>query len=325
MQPFEIVRPRAFEEAFAALADPGSRAIAGGTGLVDLMKLGVERPRRVVDISRLPLAEFHIDSDGLRIGALVSNSAVAADMAVRRNAPAISEAVLSGASGQIRNAATVGGNLMQATRCPYFRGSAWPCNRKQPGSGCAALGHEEASHAVLGRSAQCIAVHPSDLVVALLALDATVHLRGAGGYRSLSIAGFYRQPGNTPHVLSALGAGELITAVHVPLSSLSRNSTYLKLRHRASFEFAAASVGAALHIADGRIADIAVALGGVGTVPWRRRDLERELIGHRPTEALFRDFGNALLEGATGTDATMFKVPLARGAISRALQDLTHR
>ena len=320
MRPFDLIRPESLDEALKALALPGARAVSGGTNLVDLMKLSVEAPAALVDIRRLPLHEISLGADTVVMGALVANSAAAADPAIVLQAPAISEALLSGASGQIRNAATLGGNLLQRTRCGYFRAADWACGKREPGSGCAAATGINAGHAVLGTSPHCMAVHPSDLAVALLALDATVHLRSRDGARRIPLGDFYRLPADTPHIETALASGELVTAIEVPLTAPAKTSRYLKLRGRASYEFATASVAAAVLVEHGVVAEVAIALGGVGTVPWRDRAAEAQLVGRPLSAPSIEAFCDALLAGAVTTPANAYKLPLLRGAIHRALE-----
>ena len=319
MQPFEFQRASSLAEALDLLARPNARALAGGTTLIDLMKLGVEAPAAVIDIGRLPLDEVVLADGRLRLGGLASNSKVAKDATVRAEFPAISEALLAGASGQIRNAASMGGNLLQRTRCAFFRSHDWPCNKRAPGTGCPARDGANAHHAVLGTSDHCLAVNPSDVAVALLALDAVIGLQSRTATRQVLFAGFYRLPGATPGVETVVEAGELITHIEVPRTALARRSVYLKLRGRASYEFASASVAAAVRCEDGRVADIAVALGGLGTVPWRDRAAEALLIGQHLTDAIIDRFCTALLAPARPTEANAYKLDLARGAVHRAL------
>lgn len=320
MRPFEFTRVRDLDDALTQLAMPGARALAGGTTLVDLMKLGVEAPERLVDISDLPLAGIVATKTSLRIGALASNSAVASDPSVQRYFPAISQALLSGASGQIRNAASIGGNLLQRTRCSYFRSTDWPCNKRVPGSGCSARDGVHAGHAVLGTSTHCIAVNPSDVAVGLLALDAQVHLNSTGGSRSVPLADFYRLPGETPEIETVLTAGELVTGIEVPFSPLGPASRYLKLRGRASYEFASASVAAAVLCEHGIVTDVAIALGGLGVVPWRNRQAESLLVGQELSDSAIDALCDALLAEAAPTPDNAYKLPLARGAIHRTLR-----
>lgn len=319
MQPFEFQRASSLAEALDLLARPNARALAGGTTLIDLMKLGVEAPAAVIDIGRLPLDEVVLADGRLRLGGLASNSKVAKDATVRAEFPAISEALLAGASGQIRNAASMGGNLLQRTRCAFFRSHDWPCNKRAPGTGCPAREGANAHHAVLGTSDHCLAVNPSDVAVALLALDAVIGLQSRTATRQVPLAGFYRLPGATPGIETVVEAGELITHIDVPRTALAARSVYLKLRGRASYEFASASVAAAVRIEDGRVADIAVALGGLGTVPWRDRAAEALLIGQHLTDAIIDRFCTALLAPARPTEANAYKLDLARGAVHRAL------
>lgn len=319
MQPFEFQRASSLAEALDLLARPNARALAGGTTLIDLMKLGVEAPAAVIDIGGLPLDEVVLADGRLRLGGLASNSKVARDATVRAEFPAISEALLAGASGQIRNAASMGGNLLQRTRCAFFRSHDWPCNKRAPGTGCPARDGANAHHAVLGTSDHCLAVNPSDVAVALLALDAVIGLQSRTATRQVLFAGFYRLPGATPGVETVVEAGELITHIEVPRTALARRSVYLKLRGRASYEFASASVAAAVRCEDGRVADIAVALGGLGTVPWRDRAAEALLIGQHLTDATIDRFCTALLAPARPTEANAYKLDLARGAVHRAL------
>ncbi|MCZ0737628.1 FAD binding domain-containing protein [Phreatobacter sp. AB_2022a] len=319
MRPFEFQRASSLAEALDLLARPNARALAGGTTLIDLMKLGVEAPATVIDIGGLPLDEVTLADGRLRLGGLASNSKVARDAIVRAQFPVISEAILAGASGQIRNAASMGGNLLQRTRCAFFRSHDWPCNKRAPGTGCPARDGANAHHAVLGTSDHCLAVHPSDLAVALLALDAVVALQSNAGMRRIPLASLYRLPGSTPDIETVVAAGELITHIDVPQTELAARSGYLKLRGRASYEFASASVAAAVRCEDGRVAEIAVALGGLGTVPWRDRSAEALLIGESLTDAAIDRFCTALLAPARPTEANAYKLDLARGAVRRAL------
>lgn len=319
MRSFDYLRVDGIAQALEALSVPGSRALAGGTTLVDLMKLGVEQPARLVDIGGLPLATIARDGEALVIGALASNSAVAGDPMVLRHAPGIAQAILSGASGQIRNMASLAGNLMQRTRCPYFRAADWPCDKREPGSGCAAVSGSTAHHAVLGVGAPCLAVNPSDLAVALLALDAEVHVIGPAGPRRIAMARFYRLPADTPAIETDVAPGELITHVAVPVSDLAGRSVYLKLRGRASYEFASASVAVAIRLDDGVVGAVAVALGGLGTVPWRDVAAEAELVGRPLSRAAVDRFCDALLAPAQPRADNRYKLDLARGAIRRCL------
>lgn len=319
MRAFDYIRAETLEQALLELGRPDSRALAGGTSLVDLMKLGVEAPARLVDIGSLPLAAITLGQSALSIGALASNSEIASNETVERLFPAVSQAILAGASGQIRNMASLAGNLMQRTRCPYFRSTDWPCNKRQPGSGCTAASGSNAHHAVLGVSASCMAVNPSDLAVALLAFDAEVHLVGPSGRRSVPISQFYLLPAETPEIETVLRPGELITQVVLPRSDLAAASTYLKLRGRASYEFASASIASAILVEGGVVRDVAVALGGLGVVPWRDRTAEAELIGKAIGRQSIERYCDALLAAASPTKDNAYKLDLARGAIHRCL------
>ncbi len=323
------MRRFAFVEAESAAAaralvrdDPDARFYAGGTTLVDLMKGGVEVPSRVVDISRLPLTGIETRGDRLRIGALARNSDVAYDPTVAARFPALAQALLSGASGQIRNAATVGGNLLQRTRCTYFRETRWRCNKRAPGSGCDALDGFNRSHALLGTSESCIATNPSDMAVALAALSAHVVIEGEGGERTVALDDFYLLPGDRPQHETSLAHGELIVAVELRFAPAHERSAYLKLRDRASYEFALVSVAAGVELAGGRIASARLALGGVATVPWRALAAEDVLAGASADDATFRRAADAALADARPRAHNGFKVELARRAIVRALREL---
>lgn len=324
MQPFRYVHAESADAAVAAAALPGARFIAGGTTLVDLMRLDVMRPQAVVDITALPLAQVEEAGGGLKIGALVTNTDLAYHPLVQQRYPALSEALLSGASPQLRNMATVGGNLLQRTRCPYFRDGVSACNKRTPGSGCAAQGGVTRSHAVLGTSKACIAAHPSDMCVALVALDAIVHTHSAAGNRTIPIADFHTLPGDHPEVENALVAGELVTHVELPALPFAAKSRYTKVRDRASFAFALASAAVALDIAGGRIVQARIALGGVGTRPWRAKEAEQALIGQPPKVESFQHAAEVALTGAKpqGADSSgnAFKIELARRTLVRALQ-----
>jgi xanthine dehydrogenase YagS FAD-binding subunit len=298
----------------------GARYYAGGTTLVDLMKSDVERPRRVIDISRLPLTAVEMRGDVVRIGALARNSDVAYDAAVAARFPAVSEALLSGASGQIRNAATIGGNLLQRTRCTYFRETRWRCNKREPGSGCDALDGFNRGHAILGTSEACIATYPGDLAIALCALEASVVAEGDGGERVVPIDALFVQPGERPERETTLAPGELIVAVELRAVPWYARSHYLKVRDRASFEFALASVACAVRFDGARIAEARVALGGVATVPWRAREAEEALAGAAPSDEAFRRAADVALAGAKPREHNAYKVELAKRAIVRALR-----
>ena len=324
MQPFDYRAVDDLAAARAALdANPGAKLIAGGTTLLDLMKAGVETPSLVIDINRLPLEAIELRADGsLRIGALARNSDVADDRTVAARFPVLAQALLAGASGQLRNMATVGGNLLQRTRCSYFRDVASRCNRRVPQSGCDALDGYNRAHAVLGTSDHCIAAHPSDMAVALTALDARIVLSGANGERSLTTETFFRRPGTQPERETALEPGEIIVAVDLPADAIGGHSQYLKLRDRASYEFALVSVAAALDVSDGVIRAARLALGGVATVPWRARSAEALLAGAPATAPTFAAAAAAALEGAAPRRHNAFKIELARRAVVRALSAL---
>jgi xanthine dehydrogenase YagS FAD-binding subunit len=318
---FEYIAAR--DEAHAVEAGARGLFIAGGTNVVDHLRLGVLRPAAVVDITHLPLGSIDDDRGGLRIGALVPNTDVAYHPLVGQRYPMLRQALLSGASPQLRNLATTGGNLLQRTRCPYFRDPEVPqCNKRRPGSGCAALGGYNRSHAVLGTSARCIATHPSDQNVALVALDATIHTRSARGTRAIPIRDFYKLPGDHPEIESALGPGELVTHVALPALPFARRSHYLKVRDRASFAFALASAAVALDVAGDRIEDARVALGGLATVPWRSRQAEQALIGQRPAPEVFRRAAEAAFAGAVAQPTNRFKIELGKRTLVRALAEL---
>jgi xanthine dehydrogenase YagS FAD-binding subunit len=321
MHPFHYVRPTDEARASEAGAQPGAAILAGGTTLVDLMRLDVVRPDTVVDITRLPLAAIEETSGGIRIGALARNTDVAVHPAIARGYPVLAEALLSGASPQLRNMATVGGNLLQRTRCPYFRDAGTRCNKREPGSGCAAIGGATRSHAVLGTSTSCIATHPSDMCVGLLALDAVVHVRAvAGTERTIPIGDLHVLPGDRPEIEHVLAPGELITAVTLPASRFAARSRYVKARDRASFAFALASAGVALDVDGKTIRDARVALGGVATKPWRAQAAEHELVGHTLTRETFQRAAIAALADAKPQGDNAFKIELARRTIVRALQ-----
>jgi xanthine dehydrogenase YagS FAD-binding subunit len=321
MEPFEYVAIET--EAQAVEAGARGMFIAGGTNMVDYMRLEVLRPPVVVDITRLQLTAIEDEGGGLRIGALVRNADAAHHPRIVERYPVLSEALLSGASPQLRNQATTGGNLLQRTRCPYFRDAQIPqCNKRRPGSGCAALGGYNRPHAVLGTSARCIATHPSDQNVALAALGATIHTRGPRGPRAIPIGELYTLPGDHPEIETVLQPGELITHVALPALPFARRSRYLKVRDRASFAFALASAAVALDLEGDRIRDARVALGGIATVPWRSRPAEQALIGQPATPEVFRRAAEAALAGAAAQPTNRFKIELARRTLVRALSDL---
>ena len=300
--------------------------LAGGTTEVDLVRQNVLRPTLLVDINDLPLNRVEdLPGGGLRIGALARMSDVAQVPAVRQRFPVIAEALLLGASAQLRNMASMGGNMCQRVRCSYFRDATSPCNKRDPGSGCAALTGFNRGHAILGTSDHCIATHPSDVAVALVALDAVVHTRGPGGERAIGVDDFFLLPGDTPEREHPLEHGELITAIEVPATPVASHSVYLKFRDRESYEFALASVAAAVRVEDGTVAEVRLALGGVATKPWRARRAEASLLGQPATPAAFASAAAAELAPASPRPLNEFKVELAQRAIVRALGTLTSR
>lgn len=320
MNPFAYSRPNNVEEATRLGSEEGARFIAGGTNLVDLMKENVERPSRLIDISRLPLGTIEErNGGGLKLGALVTNADTAYDARVEARYPLLSSAILAGASAQLRNAATNGGNLNQRTRCYYFYDTATACNKRAPGSGCGAIGGVNRIHAILGASEHCIATHPSDMCVALAALEARVEVAGPDGPREIPFADYHRLPGDDPACDNTLRPGELVTAILLPEEDFTQHYTYLKLRDRLSYAFALVSVAAALRFEDGAIAEARIALGGVAHKPWRMEEAEALLKGAPADRADFARAANALLEGTTGQGENDFKVDLARRAIMRAL------
>lgn len=323
MKTFEYAKADSPEAAARAGVD--ARFIAGGTNLLDLMKLQVETPTKLVDISRLPLADITArDDGGLNIGALVPNSDLAADPRVIAQYEVLSRALLAGASGQLRNAATTGGNLLQRTRCYYFYDISMPCNKRAPGTGCSAMGGYNRILAVLGTSEHCIATHPSDMAVAMRALDATVvTLKPDGDRRRIPLGEFYRLPGDTPHIETVLEPGELITEVALPPVPAGARQMYRKVRDRASYAFALVSVAAVVKVADGRIAHAALAFGGLGPMPWRNAAVEAALVGQVPSRDVFEAAADALLADAKGHGSNDFKIPLARRTLIATLRALT--
>ncbi|MFC9916789.1 FAD binding domain-containing protein [Streptomyces sp. NPDC127197] len=322
MRPFDYVRATDTEQAVAVVsADPHASFLAGGTTQLDLMKDGVLGPERLIDITRLPLGGITHTGTTVRVGALTTMEELAADPVVGERLPFVREALLLGASTQLRNMATIGGNLLQRARCRYFRDpTVAACNKRDPGSGCAAIAGIQRMHAILGTSDHCIALHASDVAVPLVALDAVVHVRGADGTRPIPLTQFYLPPGDTPHIENVLQHGELITAVEIPLLPETARSHYLKVRDRVSYEFALASAGVALVIEDGLVQEARVALGGVGTVPWRAWDAEDVLRGARAGADSFRAAAEAALEGARPLPGTAFKVELAKRTLVRTLE-----
>jgi xanthine dehydrogenase YagS FAD-binding subunit len=333
VNPFDYRLASSVDDAIAAGTDPHAHYVAGGTTLIDLMKLDVEAPSHVVDINGLGAGDAslatvsELPDGGLRLGALARMSDVAWDARVKDRFPVVSQSLLAAASGQIRNMATMAGNILQRTRCPYFRDTATPCNKREPGSGCSALRGYNRSHAVLGASDHCIATHPSDFAVALIALDATVRVRGTRGSRAaeraIPFADFHLLPGAHPERETTLRHGELITAIDIPALAFAKRSLYLKVRDRASYAFALASAAVALDVQGARIRAARLALGGVGTKPWRAHAAERALVGKPPTHATFAAAADAALRGALPHRDNAFKIPLAKQTILRALTEVS--
>jgi xanthine dehydrogenase YagS FAD-binding subunit len=318
---FDYIRSADITDAIRDGSKDNTSFLAGGTNLIDLMKENVARPERLVDINRLPFTKIEdVDDGGLRLGALVSNADTAYDPRVRERYPLLSSAILAGASPQLRNAATNGGNLNQRTRCYYFYDKAAACNKRHPGAGCSAIGGINRIHAILGASENCIATHPSDMCVALAALDAKVHVAGPGGDRIISIADYHRLPGNEPWRDNTLNAGEVVTSIDLPPERFAQNYTYLKLRDRLSYAFALVSVAVAMQLENGRIAEVRIALGGVAHKPWRRPEAEAALKGQIPSRAHFSIAATSILEGAVAQGDNHFKIALAQKVIVRALE-----
>ncbi|MDB6047383.1 MAG: xanthine dehydrogenase family protein subunit [Pseudomonas sp.] len=321
MNPFSYSKPSDVTQAIS-LAGPATRFIAGGTNLLDLMKENVARPEHLIDITGLPLGEIReTSSGGLLIGALVSNADLAWNPQIEQRYPLVSQALLAGASPQLRNMASTGGNLLQRTRCYYFYDATVPCNKREPGSGCPARDGLNRIHAILGASDECVATHPSDLCVALAALDAVVHVEGRTGERTIEFADFHRLPGNQPERDNQLADDELITAVELPARGFASNSNYLKIRDRASYAFALVSVAAALEMDGDIVTDARLALGGVAHKPWRDQEAEALLIGKPASIEHFRAVADAVLRHAQPLEHNGFKIELARRAIIRALGD----
>jgi xanthine dehydrogenase YagS FAD-binding subunit len=318
---FQYVRASDVADAVRQMAgDPAAKFVAGGTNLIDLMKMDVERPTRLIDISKLPLDKVEETADGgLRIGALVRNFDLAYHPLVERRYPVLSSAILAGASQQLRNMASTGGNLLQRTRCHYFYDIALPCNKREPGSGCPAIDGHNRMHAILGTSHACIAVHPSDMCVALAMLEAKVHVTGANGERVIAFADFHRLPGDTPQRDTNLDPGEVVTAVELPARGFATNYTYLKIRDRLSYAFALVSVAAGLELDGGSIKAARLALGGVAHKPWRDARAEAALRGQAADEAAFHQAADVALRDARGFGHNTFKIELARRCIVRAL------
>jgi xanthine dehydrogenase YagS FAD-binding subunit len=326
MHPFTLERPRDLPAALVLRAQAGrndaaAEYIAGGTDMVQLLQENVRRPERLVSLAGVLDSRIEASPQGLRLGAAATMADVAAHPAVVEQFPVISEALLNSASPQVRNQATMGGNLLQRTRCPYFRDVGYAaCNKRAPGSGCSAIGGENRWHAVLGTSENCIAANPSDFAVALVALEASLEVRGAGGQRIVPLAEFYRLPGDTPHIETVLEPGEVITAITVPASPVARRSHYLKVRDRASFEFAVVSVAVALAMDGGRIRQARLALGGVGTKPWRVPRVEAAIVGGSLDPPTLRRAAALAADGAQGRGHNEFKIELMQRAIVRAVE-----
>ena len=321
MNPFSYTRATTVATAVHEVAaDEAAVFVAGGTNLIDLMKANVARPGRLVDITRLPLNRIEeLEGGGLRLGALVTNAATAYDERIERRYPLLSRAILAGASAQLRNMATNGGNLMQRTRCYYFYDTATPCNKRTPGTGCSAIPGFNRIHAILGTSDQCIAVHPSDMCVALAALDAVVRVMGERGERTIPFGEFHRLPGDTPNIDTNLRAGEIITSIDLPAKGFANHYAYLKVRDRASFAFALVSVAAALEMDGDTITEARLALGGVAHKPWRNTDAEAMLNGLNATKDHFEAVAYAIVRDAKGFGHNSFKIALAQRAVVRAL------
>ncbi len=327
MHIFEFIRPRDSAAAIAAAAQSNTaqqgadmRFVGGGTTLIDLMKLNVETPRRLLDINRLPLG--HIENrpeGGLTIGAMVRNSDLANNPRVQKDYPVLSQAILNGASPQIRNMATVGGNLLQRTRCVYFRDTAMPCNKREPGTGCPAITGHNRTLAILGTSEHCIATNPSDMCVSMAALEATIHVQGTTGTRAIPFGDFHLLPGSTPHHETVLQPGDLIIDVTLPPPIPESRQVYLKLRDRASYEFALASAAVVLTMSSGNITRVRIALGGVGAKPWRSPEAEDALTGKPANEASFRQAAEAALRTAKPQSESGFKIELAKRCLTHAL------
>jgi xanthine dehydrogenase YagS FAD-binding subunit len=321
MHPFQLIRSTDTPTAVKQAAGKGVKFIAGGTNLVDLMKLDIEQPTTLIDINSLALKTINPTPNGrIRIGALVTNSDLAWHPEIKRRFPVLSEALLSGASPQLRNMATTGGNMLQRTRCYYFYDPAFPCNKRIPGSGCPAINGYNRNHAVLGTSEHCIATHPSDMCVALAALDPLVFLEGPNGRRTIPFHQLHRLPGTTPHLENTLQTGEMILGIELPELPFATRSHYLKVRDRASYEFALASAAVALDINDGTIRQARIALGGVGTKPWRSSEAEEVLANAPANESSYRKAAEAALQHAKRQHHNAFKIELAKRTLVRALK-----
>jgi xanthine dehydrogenase YagS FAD-binding subunit len=322
MRPFRFSKPADIRDALRLVsATPTAAYIAGGTNLLDLMKEDVTRPTELVDLTRLNFSQIKPLRGGVSLGALAKNTDTANHPLVRQNFPLLTQAILAGASGQIRNMATNGGNLNQRTRCPYFYDTAMPCNKREPNSGCGALEGINRNHAIFGWSEKCVAVYPSDMAVALAALDAVVKVRGVEGkIRSIPFAAYHRLPSEQPELDNTLLAGELVTEIELPKNSFADRSYYLKIRDRASYAFALVSVAAALDIKDGKISEVRVAMGGVAHKPWRAFEAERFLKGKAANAENFSEAAEAEMKAAKPLEHNKFKVELGKRAITRTLQ-----
>jgi xanthine dehydrogenase YagS FAD-binding subunit len=326
MNPFNYKRATTQADAIQDVAgNHNAKFLAGGTNLIDLMKMNVQQPDGLIDINRLALKKIEKLPNGLRLGALASNSEVANNRLVRESFPVLSEALLAGASPQLRNMATVGGNLMQRTRCYYFMDTAFPCNKRVPGSGCPAIPGFNRIHAILGASDKCIATHPSDMCVALAALDAVIRVESPRGTREIPIADFHRLPGDTPEIDTNLQPDELIVAVDLPSSAFAKRSGYLKVRDRAQYAFALVSVAAALDIRNGRIETARLAVGGVAHKPWRAFDAEKVLTGVPANAQAFKAAAAAVVKGAVPQTHNAFKIEMAQRAVVRILDEVANR
>ena len=326
MQPFKYTHVTDIPTAITTLHNEQQAVfVAGGTSLIDLMKLDVQTPVELIDINALPLTEVGIHDNGVRIGALARNSDVAANPIIKERYPVLSEALLTGASPQLRNMATMGGNLLQRTRCPYFRDTAFPCNKREPGSGCSAIDGYNRQHAILGTSPHCIATHPSDMCVALATLDATIYTSGPQGERTIPFEQFYFVPDDHPQRETVLEHGELITGIELPILPFAQSSIYIKVRDRAAYAFAIVSVAAALDIEDGSIRHARIALGGVATKPWRAYDAEYTLVGQAPTQENYEHAAKIAMQGAVMQKDNAFKVELTQRTIVHALERIAAR
>ena len=322
MYPFTFIKAKTKGEAFSAF-ETNTKFLGGGTNLIDLMKMNIETPQQLVDITSLPLQKIERLSNGnIRVGALVRNTELAYNADIVKQFPMLSKAILAGASAQLRNMATTGGNILQRTRCYYFYDTATPCNKREPGSGCSAIKGYNRIHAVLGVSDQCIATHPSDMCVALAALDAIVHVESKNGERSIPFLDFHLLPGNTPHIENTLQPGELITAVEIPALPFAKNSTYVKVRDRASYEFALTSAAVALDVKNGQIQNARIALGGVGTKPWRAKEAEQSLTGKRANTNAYKEAAEIAMKEAKTYKYNAFKPQLAKQTIISAFQTI---